>query len=131
MLYIDLNNFSLTKKSEILKEDIIAYWSQPDFAYKRRVHIYDSNNDEIGYVQYKILTCQSGIEYFDKTDKQIDVSDIVVENKESEYNYELVSNGNVVAKVFKDNNRLNIDIMNDSMINKCLLLVYGLIDKGE
>ena len=28
--------------------DNVVFWSQPDFSYKHRVHIYSNSNDEIG-----------------------------------------------------------------------------------
>ena len=120
MLYIDFNNFELNSRYEIKDEDgVVRYWSQSDFAYKQRVHIYDENDNEIGYVQYKILSIQDGVEYYSKDDIKLDLSNYVIDNKDNG-DYDIRNNGMVVCSVRGG----QIDIIDNN--NECLLLVYGL-----
>lgn len=123
MLIIDLDTFSLDKKDVINNEKgELQYWSQADFAYKKRVHIYDSNDNELGYVQYKILTSQDGPTFFNKEDKAIDVSDLRIINKVNNWQYEIEN----VASIKVDGNKVVIDIKDDSEIDRCLLLIYSI-----
>ena len=80
MLCLNLKDLSIKNKNTICEETgLVKYWSQPDFAYKSRVHIYDSDDNEIGYVQYKILSIQDGNNCFYKDDKQIDLNEALTE----------------------------------------------------
>lgn len=124
MLIIDLKEFSLDKKNIIKSEDgILQYWSQYDFAYKKRVHLYDDKDNEIGYVQYKILSCQNKASLFDKDDNEIDISDLKIINKKSAWQYDIEN----VAVVNIENDEVLIDIVDESKKDKCLLLIFSLI----
>ena len=106
MLIIDKNTFALNARNEIRDEnDNLAYWSQPDFSYKQRVHVYDSKDNEIGYVQYKILSIQEKINFFDAFDKPIDMFDLNQTNKTSKWNYE-ISKNDVICTVTEKENRV-------------------------
>lgn len=132
MLIIDLNKFSLFEKNEIENENgSTQYWSQPDFSYKRRVHIYDSENNEIGYVQYKILSSQNEIGFYDKDDKPIILDDLQILYKKDEWNYSIVKNNNEIVLLEKVDNLVKIEIKDYSEINKCLLKVFSLAEQGE
>lgn len=126
MLIIDLNTFALDSKYEILNEkNELQYWSQPDFAYKKRVHIYDNKDNELGYVQYKILSCQDGSTYFNKEDRDIDLSDLKIINKKADWQFEIEN----IASVSVDKNMIMIDIVDENKIDKCLLFIYSLLGK--
>lgn len=126
MLIIDLDNFALDKKSEINNEKgELQYWSQPDFAYKKRVHIYDNKDNELGYVQYKILSSQDGATYFTNDDKTVDLSDLKVINKNGDWQYDIDN----VASLKVDGNKVTIDIVDENKIKKGLLLIYGIAGK--
>lgn len=128
MLIIDINNFELSKRNEITDETgKVQFWTQPDFAYKQRVHIYDCLDNEIGYVQYKVLSIQNGNEIHDKEDKLIDINGFKKVNSQSNWNYEIEYNGAVICCV----NEGKIEIVDNSDINKCLLFIFSLIEKGE
>lgn len=127
-MIIDINNFNLENRNEIKDEKgEIQYWSQKDFAYKRRVHIYDNSNNEIGYVQYKVLSIQTGIEFYDKTDKQIDMSEFTVSNRTSKWNYEIIKNGNCICKI----NDGKIEVVDNLDIEKCILFIFSQAEEGE
>ena len=102
MLVININNYSTTKKCELLDETgNIKYWSQPDFSYKKRLHVYDSSDKELGYVQYKILSSQKGDELYIEN-KKVDIDNINIE-KNGENSF-VVKNGNktiIVAIILK------------------------------
>ena len=83
MLIMNIDNFSLNAKNKVFNNDgKLLYWSQPDFAYKNRLHVYDDSDAEIGYIQYKILSSQKENEIYDADDKRIDVSSFsIIENR--------------------------------------------------
>ena len=121
MLKIDLNNFDISKRNEILNGNgDMEYWCQPDFAYKKRLHVYDNKNNEIGYVQYKILSSQEGIEYYDAKDNKIDFGNLGI-NKISKTNFSIKDNDEIVADI--NEGILNIKEKTD----ECLLLILGVI----
>lgn len=125
-LKIDFTDFSINNKVEI--QDIynsVRYWSQPDFSYKKRVHIYDDKNNEIGYVQYIILSSQDEVLYFDKNNKPIDIKDYKVTKYTSELSYKLEYNESEVASINLVDNVCEIDIFDETHINNCLLKIYG------
>lgn len=128
MLNIDINNFNLENRNEIKDDNgSVKYWSQKDFAYKKRIHVYDDVNNEIGYVQYKILSIQAGIEVYDRHDNLIDMKAFDVVNKTSRWDYEITCNGNSVCKV--ENGK--IAVIDGSDTNKCILFIFTQIEEGE
>lgn len=130
MLIIDLEKFSLYSKNEIVNDNgNLQYWSQPDFSYKHRVHIYDKDSNEIGYVQYKILSTQDTINYFDKEDKEISISNLTVKNKSGEWDYSIYKDNEQIASLNSKDNKVYIEINNDLEADKCLLLIFGLAEE--
>ena len=127
MIIIDLNNFSLDAKNELVNENgELQFWSQPDFAYKKRVHVYDATNDEIGYVQYKILSIQKDVDVFDKKDKPININQYSLE-KIAPYEYNISKDNKQIMTSKKQNDKVIIDIKED--INMCILLFYKLLER--
>lgn len=128
MLIIDRNTFALNAKNEIKDEDgNLKYWSQPDFSYKQRVHIYDSQDNEIGYVQYKILSSQEHINFFDYTDKEIDMSDLMQINKQSKWNYQITKD-DVICDVKENDDTVLIDVKDNNLVDKCILFIFSLAE---
>lgn len=129
MLCLNLKDLSIKNINTICDETgLVKYWSQPDFAYKSRVHIYDSEDNEIGYVQFKILSIQDGINFFDKEDNPIEMKDFKVVNQKDEYNFEIINNDNIVYVNRKEDSLLikydkNIDL------NRCILFIVSLLNK--
>lgn len=123
MITINKDKFSIATRYDLLNENgNIEFWCQPDFAYKMRLHVYDKNNDEIGYVQYKILSTQDGVEYYDNKDNKIDLYSYIVNGKD--YNYEITHNGVVVLKSVLKENEIEVDVKD----NLSLLILFGLIN---
>lgn len=121
MLIINKDKFSIDCKNEILDENgSIKYWCQPDFAFKKRLHVYDEKNNEIGYVQYKILKSQDAVEYYNHNNNKIDISDykIVGDN----WNVEILHKDCVVLESKINGDYINIDIKD----NLSLLILFGL-----
>lgn len=128
MLLINIDNFELSNKNEILNENgELQFWSQPDFAYKQRVHVYDCLNNEIGYIQFKILSIQDGTSFFDYLDKQIDMSCFKQVNKLSKWNYDIEYNESIVARIREG----QIEITNNCDIGKCILFIISKAEQGE
>ena len=129
MLTIKLDNFDLFSKNEILDENgCIRYWTQYDFSYKHRVHIYDTNDDEIGYVQYKILSIQDSAKIFAKDDKELDLSYLSNIEYKDKWNYTITNNGNVIASVKSNDNKVVIDINDEQLVNECILYIFSLAE---
>lgn len=122
MLIINKDKFSIQTKSEILDEtDNVKYWCQPDFAFKGRLHVYDENNDEIGYVQYKILKSQDGVEYYDHKDNKINVDDYCIDGEG--FNLQITKNNSIVLNSKESDEKVMIDCKD----NISLLILFGLI----
>lgn len=123
MITINKDKFSIVTRYDLLNENgNIEFWCQPDFAYKMRLHVYDKNNDEIGYVQYKILSTQDGVEYYDNKDNKLDLNSYIVNGKD--YNYEITHNDVVVLKSILKENEIEVDVKD----NLSLLILFGLIN---
>lgn len=128
MYSIDIKNFSINNKNQILNEEgKICFWSIYDFAYKKRVHIYDSLNNEIGYVQYKIISTQNDTLCFDLEDKLIDMNGFKAINKKDNWTYDITYNDKSVATVVDG----RITIEDSSIINKCILFIFSLAEERE
>lgn len=129
MLYLDLKDFSLNNKNNIYDENnTVKYWSQPDFAYKSRVHVYDASDNEIGYVQFKILSIQEGITYCDKEDNLIQMNDFELLEQTDKYSFRIKHNDLIIDVVEKDN-RLVIEDSKDIDLNRCILFIVSLLNK--
>lgn len=116
---ISVKDFEISKKNEIIDENgNIKYWCQPDFSYKKRLHVYNSDNNEIGYVQYKVISLQSDVEYFDAADNKLDYSEYTfVEEKDS--SFVVLYDGNKIATVCNDTFEIN------DREDECLLFIFG------
>lgn len=127
MKKINIDNFTITTKCLATDDNQeVVFYSQPDFAYKKRLHIYNSNNEEVGYVQYKILSIQNCNELFDASDRKIDVDDIEVVYETNDI---LVKeNGEVIMNIINNDNQISVDIK--EIEDKYILLLYSLI-QGE
>ena len=122
MLIINKDKFSIDCRNEIVDEDgNIKFWCQPDFAFKKRLHVYDENNNEIGYVQYKILKSQEAVEYYDHNNNKLDFSDYQVVG--DNWNIEITHNSAVVLKSEVNGENAIVDIKD----NLNLLIPFGLI----
>ena len=128
MLIIDKETFGIGNKNLINNENgELQYWTQPDFSYKKRLHIYDKNDNEIGYVQYKILSCQEGNGFFSKEDKQINLDEWNYQNDKSEWNYDVYYKDALMSRIVNDDYLIKITINDDSYINECLFMIFGKI----
>ena len=132
MLIINIDNFDINTKTEMNNGDgELKYWSQPDFSYKRRTHIYDSCDNEIGYVQYKVLSTQDNNSVFSKEDNPILLDDFYINNKQSIWNYDIFKDNNLIASIEENGGKVIIKILNEDYTEKCLLLVYSNYEMGE
>lgn len=124
MLYIDIDKFNFYSINEIKdgKEEIL-YWTQYDFSFKKRLHLY-KNNFEIGYVQYDILSSNNCNECFDSNDKKIEYNDYKIINVIDENNYEIELLGEIKAIITKSNNILEISIKDEKLVDDIVLLVF-------
>lgn len=129
MLNICLDKFSLNSKNEIVDDNgLLKYWSQYDFSYKRRVHVYDAENNELGYIQYRILSIQEKNDVYDKSDKIIDLSSFKQTEVVDKWNYTVLKDNEIVAYVQTKENKLEIDIKNKEVVDQCLLYVFSLVE---
>lgn len=132
MLIINIDNFDINTKTEMNNGDgELKYWSQPDFSYKRRTHIYDSRDNEIGYVQYKVLSIQDNNGVFSKEDNPILLDDFYINNRQSIWNYDIFKDNNLIASIEENGGKVIIKILNEDYTEKCLLLVYSNYEMGE
>lgn len=123
MITLNKDEFSINTRYDLLNENgNIEFWCQPDFAYKMRLHVYDKNDDEIGYVQYKILSIQEKVEYYDNEDNKLDLSSYIINGKD--YNYEIIHNDIVVLKSILKEDVIEID----NKDNLSLLILFGLMN---
>lgn len=124
MLYIDLKD-----KNKILDENgNIRFWCQYDFAYKGRSHVYDNKDNEIGYVQFKILSIQKEIGFFDKDDNPIQIDSYEITNQKDEYNFDIKFNDSLIT-IKSEDEKLIIDYDNNIDLNKCILFIVSLLNK--
>lgn len=132
MFIINIDNFDVNKKNEINNSDgELRYWSQPDFSYKRRTHLYDSNDNEIGYIQYKVLSIQDRNDVYNKEDKPILFDGFVIKNRQSIWNYEIFKDDVLIAHIEENSGKVTIEILNEDFVDKCMLFVYSNFDLGE
>ena len=124
---INLDNHIFDSKVNILdKNNNVAYFSQYDFSYKNRVHIYDNLDNEIGYVQYIIFKNQKDNLIYDKFDSLMEFNNWKIINESNKKN--VYVNEEIVMNI-EDNKQ--IEILNEDLKDKCILFAYSLIGKGE
>ena len=130
MLTINTKEFSIYKRNEIVDENnVVKYWSQPDFAYKNRVHIYDTDNNEIGYVQYINLSIQEEVEVYDKNDNRIDINKYSYVNYNSQWQYSIKYNGEDLGNLNLKSENCEINITNSDLEDMCILFIFSNFNK--
>lgn len=124
MLYIDFKD----KNRIFNEENNTKFWCQNDFAYKGRTHVYDFENNEIGYIQFIVLSIQKEICFFDKNDNQIAMDDLQIVNQKDENNFDIKYCDSII-KVTKQDERLQIDYDKNIDLNRCILFIISLLNK--
>lgn len=116
----------LANKVEIIDNDNVVFWSQPDFSYKHRVHIYSNSNDEIGYIQYKVTSNQNGNIIFYPNDNIADISElscIIIDD----LHIRILDKGSEIGNIEYLGDDIIISINNSDIINMYILFIYTLL----
>lgn len=120
------------------------YWGIYDFSYKRRLRIFDKDNNELAYIQYRVSSLEKGITFYDVEDNKIayigqqdNLQDIVVEPD----NWKIVGDVSnwdirIIAadgrELMSTNDKTHeINIMDDSDVLKCVFCVLAIADENE
>lgn len=126
MIIVSEINEILNKKIKINNEKGEAvFWSQPDFSYKKRVHIYDRNDNEIGYVQYLITSSQKGNEVYDSFDHFIEFNNFKLVKNVNDYHIYFDEKEIAVCSI--SDCKIKIELNNEQLLNKIILFLYSKI----
>lgn len=137
ILTFEDKSFKLDSKTELKNEKgEIVYTCIYDFSYKKRIRILDKSNNEIAYIQFKILSSIDQITLYDKQDKQlayIKQNSEVIEDDGlrciGNYdNYKIVDKNNNEIMVLANN---TVNISDDNYILKCIMCLYVFANKEE
>lgn len=124
-LYINKNELRIDNTFEIKDANgVTLYYCMPDFSYKKRLHLIDNKDNKIAYIQYKILTSQNGVSYFDSDDNMKDFSFFDIAKKD-DYLCVCTKSNNIIFNVFEDDDKIVIDIKDDINVVDCVLFFLG------
>lgn len=123
--YVD-SAFALNGKTELLNEiGELVYTCIYDFAYKNRIRILDNKNNELAYIQFKVISGVDQVTLYDKIDKPIayikDNTEVLLEDEWK------ISNDKVLTKDGKEVMNVVdnvITINNDNDILKCIMCLF-------
>lgn len=116
----------LANKVEIIDNDNVVFWSQPDFSYKHRVHIYSNSNDEIGYIQYKVTSNQNGNIICYPNDNIADISELSC-IKIDDLHIRILDKGSEIGNIEYLGDDIIISINNNDIIDMYILFIYTLL----
>lgn len=129
------NSFSLDGKTEFINEKgEIEYIGIYDFSYKKRIRILDKNNNEVAYIQFRVISDIDQITLFDKQDNQlayIKLNDDTIQEDGykkmgDDTSYKVIDkDGNEIMNVMKDEAIINGDVL------KCIMCLYVFKNKDE
>lgn len=114
------------EKVEVLNDDTVVFWSQPDFSYKSRVHIYNCNNTEIGYIQYKTTSTQIGNIVYFSDDEIVDLSSFSIDNQ-NDSKVSVLINDNIIGYFEYENENVIFSNVDSDFIDVYLLYIYSLL----
>lgn len=127
-LLIDKSSCIADKKFEVMDLDNnVVYYCQPDFSYKKRLHLLDKKNNRIAYIQYKILSIQNDVEYYTFDDEKIDLSSYEMANIEED-KCSCLMNNSLVFTVCEDGGKIIIEMLDEANVVLCLLFFLGNIE---
>lgn len=112
---------------QIMDNNSVVYWSQPDFSYKHRIHLYNVDNKEIGYVQYKVTSEQKDNYVFSCDDSVIDVSSYSY-SKDDEGCINILLNNNKIANLKFVDDSIDISFNNNDAIDIMMLYIYSILN---
>lgn len=124
----DLDSLRKREKTILYAEDgKTLYWSIYDFSFKHRTRIFNINDEEIAYVELDVSKDNKTIKICDNQDNLIDTieNNVLQSNKwfiEGDY-----QNGKV-QDVVEINNGV-LDVYDDNNIEKCLYILFSLVEK--
>ena len=143
ILKFNRNDFSISKFEIKGINDELLYRGIYDFSYKNRLRIYDANDNELGYIQYKNLSSINEIALFDIQDNKIayidkvdDLNNIEVKPLDFHIIGDL-NNWNIKVVDSKDNvlleteNESQINLIDETNLMTCLFCILAVADINE
>ena len=141
LLILDKNTFSLQDKVELKDENNnLKYWSIYDFAYKNRTRLFDENDNEIGYLQFKVLSSQDEIGFYHidgnkitslklnedlKDEYYLETLNWYIKGDIKKWNYKVVDKDNKEIMSVETDKAIIID---DLDVVNCLMIIFALGD---
>ncbi len=143
ILKFNRNDFSISKFEIKGINDELIYRGIYDFSYKNRLRIFDANDNELGYIQYKNLSSVNEIALFDIQDNRIvyidkvdDLNNIEVKPLDfhiigdlNNWDIKIVDNKNNI--LLETENELQINLIDEANLMNCLFCILAVADINE
>lgn len=127
IIKVNLKNVSISSRIDFLDENNgLLYWSIYDFSYKRRMRLFDSNDNELGYVTLKIDSLNNTEAVYDKQDNKLaEYSEFNIDGDIKSYEFEI---DGIIYKKEDDNLIIETE---ENKIYATILYTLISIDKNE
>lgn len=127
IIKVNLKNVSISSRIDFLDENnSLLYWSIYDFSYKRRMRLFDSNDNELGYVTLKIDSLNNTEAVYDKQDNKLaEYSEFNIDGDIKSYEFEI---DGIIYKKEDDNLIIKTE---ENKIYATILYTLISIDKNE
>lgn len=127
IIKVNLENISISSRIDFLDENNgLLYWSIYDFSYKRRMRLFDSNDNELGYVTLKIDSLNNTEAVYDKQDNKLaEYSEFNIDGDIKSYEFKI---DGIIYKKEDDNLIIKTE---ENKIYATILYTLISIDKNE
>ena len=127
IIKVNLENISISSRIDFFDENnSLLYWSIYDFSYKRRMRLFDSNDNELGYVTLKIDSLNNTEAVYDKQDNKLaEYSEFNIDGDIKSYEFEI---DGIIYKKEDDNLIIETE---ENKIYATILYTLISIDKNE
>lgn len=141
ILIFNRDDFSIDRFEIKDVDGVVLYHGIYDFSFKNRLRIFDKNDNELAYIQYKVSDSEKMIKLCDIEDKVISyieqdntLNNIVVKPDNyvvlgdiSDWDYKAVD---INEKVILSTNNYEICV-DDNSILKCLFIILSMADEKQ
>ena len=110
---LNIENLSLDSRIDFIEDNKVVYYGIYDFSYKRRIRIFDGEDNELGYVQLQRGNIVEDVICCDKKDIVLNVFDKDCVKGEN-YNFVFEIDGKQIMSVNRDNNECIINASKDN-----------------
>lgn len=114
---LNIENISLDSRIDFIDNDKVVYYGIYDFAYKRRIRIFDDLDNELGYVQLQRGNILEDVVCCDKKDTILNIfNSNDVKGDVDNFNFVFEIDGKQIMRASKQDNECLIDVSKENEV---------------